>query len=91
MDASHDKLHALLARRNDLNREVERIKGKLEGARANLSSLEDDCRKRGVEPDKLDETIEKLKVRYDEAVQVLEENIEEAERRLAPFQESLDL
>lgn len=91
MNVTHDKLHALVAKRNTLNSEIARLKGKLEGARASMASLEEDCRKRGVEPGKLPETIGKLKVKLDEVLSVLEDNIVEAERRLAPFQQSLDL
>lgn len=91
MNDPHDKLHALLARRNNLNGEIERLRGKLEGAKANLASLEADCNQRGVDPAKLEETLEKLKTRYAEVVEVVGENLAEAERRLAPFQEYLDI
>ncbi len=79
------RLEAALNRRADLAAEVQRITGKLEAARKNLEEVEAACREKGVEPDKLDETIEKLTERYESDIEKLEQEVDAASQALAPY------
>jgi len=79
------RLEAATKKRSTLEAQVQRIQGKLEAAQKALSSVEDECRRKGVEPDKLDETITTLTERFRQEVEALEKRIAEAETALAPY------
>jgi predicted nuclease with TOPRIM domain len=81
-------LDDLVKRRDVLRDKKQRLQGKLEAARTELSAIEDECRKRGVPPEKLDATIEQLGVRYNKAIAELTQQITVAESNLAPFTEN---
>jgi len=85
MEEVHQKLVGLLKRRNTVISEVRRLEGSLESAEKRLASVKEECRKKGVEPEKLDATIESLSERYILIVEKLEEKIVEAEETLASF------
>lgn len=85
MDDLHTRLDAAIKKRDRLKDDVARVKGRLDSARADLATVEGECRKRGVEPDQLDATIEQLKARYAAGVQQAEAEVAQAEQALAPF------
>lgn len=79
------RLEAALARRSELEAQKQRLEGRLEAALKTLSDVETECRKKGIDPDKIDETIDKLTVRYTELVMSLEQDISKAAASLTPF------
>jgi chromosome segregation ATPase len=85
MDDLDARLETATRRRDTLAGAVQRIEGKLESARTALSTLEETCRSKGVEPDQIDAVIEQLSVRYEQLVEQLESDIEAADAALAPF------
>ena len=85
MDDLTTRLEVATKKRGTLEAQVQRIQGKLEAAQKALSSVEDECRRKGVEPDKLDETIDALTERFRQDVEALEKRIAEAETALAPY------
>jgi len=85
MEEIHQKLVGLLKRRNTIVEQIHRHTGSLEAARERLASLDSDCRKKGIDPDQLDATIDKLTGRYAQLVEKLEEKVVEAERALDTF------
>jgi chromosome segregation ATPase len=85
MEQIDAQLSEAIKRRNTLESEVQRIRGRLEAAEAGLADVEADCEKRGIDPDQLDKTIEVLTSRYTDSVQEITTQISEAEVALAPF------
>lgn len=84
-DTLDQRLDAALERRSDLEAKRQRLEGKLESARKNLSAVEAECREKGVDPDKLDDTITKLTDKYQSLIETLERAVEEADTALAPY------
>jgi DNA-binding ferritin-like protein len=80
-----DRLEAATQRRDTLAGRVQRIEGKLESARTALQTLQATCRSKGVEPDQIDAVIEKLTTRYEQLVTQIEQDIEAADKALAPY------
>ena len=57
------RLNDAIKRRDGLEAEAQRIIGKLEAAKQSLGEVQEACRKKGIEPDQLEGTIEMLKGR----------------------------
>ena len=81
------QLDALIVRRDTLKATKNRLLGRLESARNDLVAVEDECRKRGVQPEKLDATIVELNRRLDTATKDLSDRIVAAEVQIKPFTE----
>ena len=81
------ELEALIRKRQLIKSEIQRLEGRLEGAKQSKEEIREECRKRGVDPDKLDEIIEKLEGRYDTLVRDIAEETEQAARDLAQYQQ----
>lgn len=79
------RLEAAATQRDALQADKGRIEGRLEAARADLSSVEAECRKRGVEPEKLPAAIDQLKKRYGVEITKIEDGVEKAKAALEPF------
>lgn len=88
-DERKAKLDDLIKRRDRLKEMADRLRGRLESARLDLAAVEDDCRKRGIPPEKLDMTIVELGKRFDTAANDLADRVEAAEEALKPFTEIL--
>ena len=84
------RLDGAIKRRNELEAEAQRILGKLEAAKQSLNEVQDSCRKKGIEPDQLAETIEMLQGRYENAVKEIEIKVDETEEALSPFTRNTD-
>jgi chromosome segregation ATPase len=87
MDALKRKLDAALARRDAVERNRQRVQGRLDNARRTLEEVEGECRNRKVDPDRLDEAIQKLTQRYEDEVASLVAQVAQAEKELAPYLE----
>ena len=73
-------------RRTAIAAKVERLKGRLEEAEANLSSVEEECRSKKIEPEQLDEAINKLEQRFAKELETLQAAMKDAEAALEPFE-----
>jgi len=85
-----NRLDDAIKRRDELEAEAQRILGKLEAAKQSLGEVQDACRKKGIEPDQLEGTIEMLKVRYEDSVKEIEVKVEQTEEALSPFKGKTD-
>ena len=85
MNEVNQRLDTAIQQRDKLDSDVQRILGKLESAKQTLEEVEDACRKKGIEPNQLESTIEKLRNRYETSVNDLEAKIAESEEALSPF------
>lgn len=86
-DETRQRLEALLIRRDQIRESTQRIKGRLDSARSDKAAIEDECKQRGVEPERLDDAIDQLSERLGTAVGDLETQIQEAESAVAPYLE----
>jgi|APSaa5957512535_1039671.scaffolds.fasta_scaffold315035_2 hypothetical protein len=84
------RLNDAIKRRDGLEAEAQRIIGKLEAAKQSLGEVQEACRKKGIEPDQLEGTIEMLKGRYEDAVTEIELKVEQTEEALSPFKGETD-
>jgi len=83
--ARKEKLDGLTGRRDALRDTSQKLSGRLEGARETVGRIEEECRGRKVEPDKLGPTITQLEERFDQEAEAAEKGIQEAEKALQPF------
>jgi chromosome segregation ATPase len=79
------ELEQVLKRRKTVASEIERLKGRREQADATKQSLEDECRAKKIDPDKIEETLTKLEEKYSALVEELKRDTEAAEVALAPY------
>lgn len=86
-DDFRKRLDDLVRRRDAVKATKDRLIGRLESAKADLATIEKECRSRGVPPDKLEATIAELNRRLETATNDLSERIRDAEDKLRPFQE----
>ena len=85
-DSQKKELEALLQRRDSVRDKKQRIMGRLDGAKQDLGAVDDECLRRKVPPEKLDESIQKLDERFGTAVAGLRADIEAAELGVAPYE-----
>jgi chromosome segregation ATPase len=86
MSADLDKeLDAVVERRKKVAEALTRLKGRREQAESALQAVEEECRAKKIDPDQIDDVIEKLEDKYSKLVEDLKRDTEEAEKALAPF------
>lgn len=87
MEDAKQQLLDLVARRDAVKAEKQRIEGRLESARSELEEVDADLRARKVDPKKIDTVINQLGGRLEAEVTAIEEKITEAEEQVTPFLE----
>lgn len=85
MEEIQKRFHRAVKRRTELRGTQERLQGRLESAKSRLEEIQAKCRAKGVDPENLDELIDKVMKVYDERVSTIEQKIAEAEEELAPY------
>lgn len=83
------RLERAIKKRDELAASRQRIVGRLEAAQAALAAVEEECRAKGVDPSKIDSTLEALEARYRTQVQDLETQVAAAEQAITPFLEAI--
>lgn len=84
-DDRRKRLDEVIARRDSVERDTQRLQGRLEAALGEVARIEGECRAKGLDPAKLDASIKALQKRYVTAVSELETQVEQAEKDLSPF------
>lgn len=79
------QLEDVIRRRKKATETLERLKGRKEQAEANLAAVEEECRAKNIDPEKIDDIIAQLESKYRDIVEGLTKDIEEAERKIEPF------
>jgi chromosome segregation ATPase len=79
------ELEDVRRRRKSVAETLERLKGRKEQAETSLAAVEEECRAKNIDPEKIDEIIEQLENKYREIVEALKKDTEAAEQALAPF------
>jgi predicted HicB family RNase H-like nuclease len=83
-----NRFQEAIRRRDKVKAQVQRIQGKLEAAVSSKEDIDAECRKRGVEPEKLGKAIRKLEKKYEADLATFEASVEQAEDQIAPFLEA---
>ena len=74
-----------MKRRNKVAESLERLKGRKEQAETALAAVEDECRSKNIDPEKIDDIIQQLQAKYQQQVENLKIDTEKAEKALKPF------
>ena len=77
-----EKIEEMFARQNSLTTEKARIEGGVAEAKERLRTLEDACAEKGIDPNALDEVIEKLDQKIKDMTDKFEAEITSAEDRI---------
>jgi len=79
------RIEAALKRRDDLQAQKERAVGRLEESEKNLEAIRTELRSKSVDPDRLDDTIQKLEEALAASLAEFESQLSEAEKSIKPF------
>jgi len=82
-----ERLNKALAERERLSSLAQKIQGRKEAAAKSLEDLRGEILAKNLDPDSLDETIQKLEGAYLEAVTNLEQEVESARDAINPYLE----
>lgn len=80
-----NKLADLVQRRDSLRDNIHRVRGRLESAQTELRDVEEECRAKKIDPEKIDAVISQLDERLATEVRKLTDQIEAAEAQIQPF------
>lgn len=80
-----EQLEDVIKRRKKVTETLERLKGRKEQAQANLEAVEEECRAKNIDPEKIDDIIQQLEDKYRTIVEELTKDIAEAERKIEPY------
>jgi chromosome segregation ATPase len=83
-------LEQLVNKKLDIERRRERLLGKLEAARSSLLELDKRLVERGINPDTLEDEINRLKAERQEAINKLNEALLEAEQVITRIESRVD-
>jgi len=90
MDELERDLDAAVRRRDRLQGEIQKAKGRLESARKAVDSIVEECRENDVDPKKIDQTIEALERGIRDNLSVINEQLDQVEEGIAPFLENVE-
>lgn len=76
------------ARRDKIQRDVDRLRGRLDSAKAEKEKVEQECRDRKIDPDKLPEIRASLEEAFDKSLDTFEAELSKAEKEVQPFLET---
>jgi len=79
------ELEDVRRRRKRVADSLERLRGRKEQAEASLAAVEEECRAKKIDPEKIDDIIQQLEDKYRGIVEELKKDTEAAERALEPF------
>lgn len=80
-----ERLKQALALRDRLADELHRIEARRDLAAKNLSDVDAEIRSKGIDPDKIDETVQELEAAYEAAMARFQAELELVDQALAPY------
>lgn len=78
-------MDAVVARRDSVQQNLQRIRGRLDQAKKELADIDAECRAKGLDPEKLEETLTALIEQYDIDFASFEASVAQAEKDITPF------
>ncbi len=85
--ATGKEIAELVQRRDKVRESIQRVRGRLDSARQEQMAVEEECRKRKVDPDKIDAVITQLEQRLETEISGLTSELEQAEAQVKPYLE----
>ena len=82
-----EQINQLISKKEALQKNIQRIQGRLDSARADLESIEAELKQRKVDPANLDAVIQQLETRFETEMQMLQKQTAEAEAQITPYLE----
>jgi len=79
------RLKSAIQKKAALEADLNRFRGRLDSARQSLTEVENECRKKKIEPHQLDELIQRLEGVYVKRVEDMETQLRDIEKSLAPY------
>lgn len=79
------RLKTAVQNRDNMASKIDRLKGRLQEAEQSLAAVEKECRDKNIDPDKIDEALEKLQSHYNDKVTELESKLNAVQTALEPF------
>lgn len=78
-------LNQFIQRRNQLAQELDRLHGRREQAQKNLAEIEAESRSKGIDPDKIDQTLKELWEKFQKRIADLETRLAQSAESLAQY------
>lgn len=79
------RLESIRRRLSKVNADLQNLRGQYESASKAVAEIESECREKNIDPDRIDEIIEKLNEKFEHEASELEGMITKAEKDLAPY------
>lgn len=79
------RLKTAVQNRDNMASKIDRLKGRLQEAEQSLAAVEQECRDKNIDPDKIEQALEKLQSHYNDKVTELESKLNAVQTALAPF------
>ena len=76
------RLDRVRERKSEIDKNRSRLEGKLEAAEQSLVKIDEECRSKGIDPEKIDEVLSKLTKHYEEQVITMETHLEKCDQKL---------
>ena len=82
-----ERLLKAIEKRDNLSGEIQRIQGKKQAAEQALRNIEQEIREAGLDPETIEETLQKLEVALEKNIQDYESQLGTVEQQLNPYME----
>lgn len=86
-EEARKKLASLTRKREELSSKKYQLQGTLKAARERREEIRQKCRDKNIDPDKLDETIEKVRNAYHSKIEEVAKLVSEMEQKIKAFEE----
>jgi len=80
------RIDKAIRKRDDLVRQKAVLDGRREAAKAEEARIKEECKARNIDPEKLDEVIQKLKANLDKSISAYEAELDRVAQQLAKYQ-----
>lgn len=88
MESIEQKLQKTIALRDKLSQDLQVLLGKREATESSLQELEKEITDMGLDPDRLDETVQKLEKALQDQLSMFEEQLTKAEEMMSKYMEN---
>jgi hypothetical protein len=88
LELLQQRLEKIREKRSIINQKKSRLEGRLESAEQSLSQVQEECRSKGVDPEKIDEVLLKLSKLYEDQVVLMEKSLEDCNKKLKDLMEN---
>lgn len=80
-----ERLDRAVKKRDALASKLERLRGRRDSVAQELERIREECRKKNIDPDRIDETRDQMQAQLEKELAEFETSVETLEARLTPF------